>query len=205
MFSQTEVEPWGNITGIRIEGQLMEFETNISVVQKDWSQINATGKERQRPKYSRKGDEPIISSNIDSLYFTETVADAAKGNANVNIQLTSKADMPIEGVYYSFMLPYEDYANGSVQLNNLKAVNLSLPPDALNKYLETPATSIQFIGKNRQLKISFESATTIIVRNGDEKNKIFLQVFIPLQTGDLKIGQTVAKKFSIHASGLIEK
>jgi hypothetical protein len=41
VFGQTEAEPWGNITGIRIDGQLMAFESNISVVQKDWAQVTA--------------------------------------------------------------------------------------------------------------------------------------------------------------------
>jgi len=78
VFSQIEIAPWGNITGIIIDGQLMEFESNLSVVQKDWSHITATGKERQRPKYTRNGDEQIVSTNIDSLYFTEVVRDAGK-------------------------------------------------------------------------------------------------------------------------------
>lgn len=203
LFSQTEVEPWGNITGIRIDGQLMEFETNISIVQKDWSQVKATAKERQRPKFSREGDKQIISSNIDSLYFTETVADAGKGIADVNIQLMPKANMSVEGIYYSFMLPADDYADGTVQPDNLKAVKLGAT--TLNTYLQTPAKSIQFITKNHQLKVTFENPVTIIIKNGQDKNKKFIQVFVPLQTGNLESGQTIAKTFSIKASGRIDK
>jgi hypothetical protein len=39
---------WGNLTGIRVEGQLMEFESSLRVVEKGWQHYNATGKERQR-------------------------------------------------------------------------------------------------------------------------------------------------------------
>ena len=40
--AQAELQPWGNLAGIRIDGQLMEFETNISVVKRGWSAIAAT-------------------------------------------------------------------------------------------------------------------------------------------------------------------
>jgi len=203
VFGQTEAEPWGNITGIRIDGQLMAFESNISVVQKDWAQVTATAKEKQRPKYSRKGDAQIISSNIDSLYFTETVTDSGKGAANVLINLKSRADMPLEGVYYSFLLPENVYGNGNIQLDNLKPV--AFTSASLHTYLQTPAMSIQFITKNQQLKIYFETPVTIIVKNNQDKDKKIIQIFIPLQAGTLANGQTVSKAFSIQASGLTDK
>jgi hypothetical protein len=202
---QTEVEPWGNITGIRIEGQLMEFESNISVVQKDWSSVKATAKERQRPKYTRKQDAQVISSNIDSLYFTETVTDTGKGLANVLLDLKPKADMSLEGVYYSFMLAEDVYGKGTIQLNNSTPAALTGSPEALNTYLQTPASSIQFISKNQQLKIIFETPVSLIIKSRQEKDKKIIQVFVPLQTGSLANGQTITKSFSIQASGLIEK
>src|SRR5450432_1965559 len=107
LHSQTEAEPWGNITGIRIDGQLMEFESNISLVQKDWNRITATAKEKQRPKYHRKGNAQIINSNLDRPYFTETLTDSAKRTTHVALDMNSKPDMTVQGVYYSFMLPGE--------------------------------------------------------------------------------------------------
>ncbi len=53
-YSQTEMEPWGNITGIRVNGQLMDFETSLQVVSNDWKSVKATALERQRPKYGAK-------------------------------------------------------------------------------------------------------------------------------------------------------
>ncbi len=205
LFSQTEVEPWGNITGIRIDGQLLKFETQINLVQKDGSRILTTGKERQRPKYSRKGNTQIISSNLDSLYFTQTVSDKGNGGAEVNIALAARADISAEGIYYSFLLPMEDYSNGSIQLDHLKAVHFSAPPAVLLTYLENPAKSIQFICKNRQLKLNFREATHIVIKNTSGKNDTFIRVWVPLHTGDLKNKQTLVKSFTIHTSGLIDR
>ncbi len=74
-FSQTEMEPWGNITGIRVNGQLMDFETSLQVVSNDWKRVKATALERQRPKYRRRGDAQIVTTQIDSFYFVETVTE----------------------------------------------------------------------------------------------------------------------------------
>ncbi len=135
LCGQAEIEPWGNFTGIRIDGQLMEFETNISVVQSDWSLINETAKEKQRPKYTREGNTQIVSSNIDSLYFTQKVTDTKKGTADISLQLNANADMSVQGVYYSFILPAEYYADGSIRLDKRKPVKLSSDSVAMNKYL----------------------------------------------------------------------
>ena len=74
LFSQTEVEPWGNIKEIRIDSQLMEFESNLSVVKKGWSGIEVTGKEKQRPKLyphlhfgSLKIGLPIITFTLTTI------------------------------------------------------------------------------------------------------------------------------------------
>ncbi len=53
--AQAELMPWGDLTGIRIQGQLMEFKTNLNVVGKDWSDIKSSGKELQRPRFTGPG------------------------------------------------------------------------------------------------------------------------------------------------------
>ena len=36
-YAQTEVEAWGNLKGIRISGQLINFESSIDMINTDWS------------------------------------------------------------------------------------------------------------------------------------------------------------------------
>src|ERR1019366_6004233 len=84
-FAQTEVEPWGNITGMRIGGQLIPFESNLSVVENNWSVIKSTAQEHQRPKYMRDGNKQIITTKIDSVNFTETIEDSKDGTAKVDV------------------------------------------------------------------------------------------------------------------------
>lgn len=182
-FGQAELQPWGNMNGIRIDGHLVEFESNISVVQKNWTDIKATGKEKQRPRYSRKGNQQIVTTNIDSLDFTETVEDAGKGGANINVQLTSKADVPLEGVFFALSLPGNSSAESS----------------------KAPVKTAQFGTKQNGFTLTFAEPTSFIVRKHNDKGKQVQQVFIPIQTGDLKKGQQISKAFSIKAEGIIDK
>jgi hypothetical protein len=201
-FSQTEVEPWGNITGIRVDGQLMEFETNISLVQKDWSHIEATAKERQRPKFNRSGDAQIITTNIDSLYISEVVTDESKGEAKVQVRLDAKASIPVEGVYLGLSLPDSFYGGGTIQLNSLKPFKLYSDSASLSKYLQTEATAVRFSSPLRQMTIIFKKPVRMVYKPGDKKA---LQFLIPIQTGDLANGESITADFNINASGVIDR
>ena len=125
VFSQTEVAPWGNITGIRTDGQLMKFETRLALVKKGWTGITATGKEKQKPAYMRKGDQQIVATSVDSLNFTQVVEETGKGVARVTVQFTARADMLLEGVYFCLSLPQADYGNGTIRINRREPVTLA--------------------------------------------------------------------------------
>jgi hypothetical protein len=78
MNAQTEVMAWGNITGIRIDGQLMEFESSLRVAGREWTAVNATGKERQRPRYDREGDTQTVTTEVGSVKVLQVVNGTAE-------------------------------------------------------------------------------------------------------------------------------
>ena len=205
LFAQPQVQPWGNMQGIRIDGQLMPFETSLSVVKKNWSTVQSTGKERQNPSYMRKGSQQIIATSIDSFYFKETINEAGKGNAKVSVQLNAKAAASIEGVYFTLSVADEYYADGSIQVNNLAPIKLSAGETALATYLQTPATSVQFISSSRQVKIIFTEATSVSLKKNKDKGFKGMQLFIPLLKGDVINGQSATKDFTIKTNGVIDK
>ena len=43
-FAQPEVMAWGNISGIRVDGQLMELGSSLCVARPDWSGVTRTGR-----------------------------------------------------------------------------------------------------------------------------------------------------------------
>ena len=48
LYAQTELTPWGNITGIRNRGQLFTFETSMGLIGLNVTDSQFTGKEMQR-------------------------------------------------------------------------------------------------------------------------------------------------------------
>ena len=204
VHAQTELAPWGNITGIRIDGQLMKFETYIAVVKKGWTRIKATGKERQRPRYNRNGNQQVVNTNIDSLYFIETVTDIGKSSAAVRVQLTSKSNDTLEGIYFTISVPGEQYAGGNITINDLQPVKLAGPEAVLDQYLQTPANRILFSAPGRQLQFSFKQPVRLLIKNpaGNNKNR---RVFIPIHEGAITNGASAEFACTIKTSGEIDK
>lgn len=201
---QVQLEPWGNLEGIRVDGQLFQMESNLTIIKSD-SQVLYTAKEKQRPHFERNGNNQIVTTQIDSTYFKETVSDLGKGKAGINIEVSSKADQSLKGIFFTIFLPYEISSNGSLKLNNLKPLPLGGQEMHFQKYLEDPAQSIQFVSKKAQYKILFTEPTQITIKTIQTESGKRLQVFIPVEKGDMQYGQMAVKNFSIEASGTIDK
>jgi len=109
-FSQAELQAWGNITGIRVQGELMGFESSLRVVGNSWSSVTATGKEQQSPKFSRDSlGRQVVITQLGGISFTETVADAGPGIAIVTIRYLSTRDTSIAGSFFCIRLSKADY------------------------------------------------------------------------------------------------
>ena len=132
-LAQPEVEPWGNFNGIRVDGQLMEFHTSIKTLSAD-GKTNATAKERQNPKYRRDGNRQIITSHLDSLYFTETIEDAGAGKARITITTTAHAAIIGSTASYALDLP----PNPTVVIQPVSAT-ITAPLRRLTIRLDKPA------------------------------------------------------------------
>lgn len=200
-FSQTEVQPWGNIMAIRIDGQPVNFESSLRVVYNNWSGIHATGRERQRPKYERQGAQQIITTAIDSIHFTEIVEDGGKGTAKINIQASATANRNIEGVFFALSLPDEYNANATVKTDNNKAISLA---DTTNRNSISATKSIAFIAPQQQILVTFNEPTSIILKKENSKGQTHMVAYLPIQLGDIAKGQTANKTFTIKASGTVD-
>lgn len=199
---QAEVQAWSNITGIRVDGELMEFETSLRVVSEDWFAISSTGKERQRPSYARRGGRQIVSTRIDSVFFTQEVVNVGRGAAHAMVEVTSRADTSLAGVYFSIRIPGERYGNGSIELIDLAELPLSEAreggPDEL---LRVVARGLRIEAPGRSLEITTEEPSSIVVRReggGDA------QIYFALASGALADGQTARKTFALRADGQID-
>jgi hypothetical protein len=208
LYAQPEVMAWGNLTGIRVDGQLMEFESSLRVVGKDWLSITATGKERQQPKYDRGGKKQTITTGIRGFRFSEIVDEGGKGTAVVSITTSAEKDTLLEGVFFCIDLPEKFYSNASVRQKMGSATgrliaNLATVSASNNaKPLKIASEGIIVKSELRQLEIGFDSKNTVFIRKEPANNNI--QIYIGLLGQTVKKGQEVQKVFTVKVTGAID-
>lgn len=195
--AQTEVMAWGNLTGIRVEGQLMEFETSLMVAGSDWTNLNATGKEKQRPKYQRDGNTQTVRTELGGVQFVQDVKENGRGSAKVTVSATAKADTTLQGVYFSMELPARYYANAIVRLNGSKTLQVS---DLSGKSYSV--THIRIEAEKRQIDLALDSKSQIILRKLPDDSGV--KVLVTLMGPKLVKNQNHLKEITITASGQID-
>ena len=200
--AQTEVMAWGNLTGIRILGELIEFETSFRVVEKDWSRMDFTGRERQPTKFSRSGNIAKVNSSVQCVSFEQTVEDKyietvfkstdisltpkerilsdEKDFESTAVSLSFQSDTTrkVEGVYYCFELPANRYADAHVNIEKKQ---------------------IDIYSNSREITLKFSSNVNAFVRE-EAGNKV---LYIQLLNGNLKKGTKGNLDFTINAFGSI--
>lgn len=190
--AQAELQPWGNLTGIRKNGQLFEFESAICVVRMGEKSTIETRKEEQQPKYTRNVKNQVVNTAIDSILISETVSEAGNGKAKVNLKVTAKKDEAVQGVYLKLKLPTV-YNNGTVGLNNASPVSIT-PLNGIAK-------EISLSSGNQQLKLSFADALPVSIEKSDNG----FVLLIPIQTGNMASGQIAGREIMLTVDGEINR
>jgi O-glycosyl hydrolase len=197
---------WGNITGISMEGQLMEFESNLRVIGKDGSVIGATGRERQRPKYHRDGQTQTVTTELGGIRFLEAVTDNGVGKARVSVTSTALKDTVIDGAYFCLDIPDIYYSAGTLQFisgkTKSKPIDLAGLPSLNEKQHIKSADGVYFYSENRRIEISFNLISSVFICRKDESAGY--RLYIRLLGPEIKKGVDVKKELSITVSGKID-
>ncbi len=196
-YSQAEVQPWGNITGIRKDGQLFEFESAIMVTK--GTRFISTGRERQQPRFKRNGDDQEVLTRIDSLYFKETVKDIGPGTIQVTVNTLSHAESDFDGVFFCLNFTGNDYAHGTVRFIDDKGL---LQPLADGNSKAT-ATGFEFNSASRHFKVVFNQPAMVKVHANAGQNGY--QLYIALKLDGAHKDESIQQTFVINASGDIDK
>ena len=206
-YAQTELQAWGNITGIRIQGELMGFESSIRVVGNQWSSVTATGKEKQSPKFNRDSmGRQVVITSLGSIGLTETVTDLSEGKASVSIKSISHSDTSITGTFFCISIPLKEFGQGTLRFDKGQPVSIaSLKADSLGELMRIQAVELNINAAKRQLNIGWEKKGLVLVRMESKTKDEVLELYFPLQSGNLKAGQLDEKTFLLRASGEIDK
>jgi O-glycosyl hydrolase len=221
--AQPEVMAWGNLTGLRIDGHLLELSTSLCVAQPELAGISCTGREKQQNSYSRNGKLETVTvqmraprefreptGNGWTMAAKEIVEDTGPGTAKVTVEFTSPEDANVGGAFLGIELPATVFSGGSVQLIEpdppvAAATSLAAGPADQNEYLRAIARGAHFVSRTRQIEVTFDEPTQIIVRDDRRKGSYHLQVLLSVLTGKTTAGQTARKAFSFKVTGEIDR
>ncbi len=222
-FAQPEVMAWGNLTGLRVEGHLLEISTSICVAQPELAGITCTGREKQQNSYTRNGKVETVTvqmraaresrdaqGNGWTMAATETVEDTGPGTAKVTLAFTSPEDAEVGGAFLGIELPAPIFSGGAVELiepDPPAAATASLAAGAAdqNEYLRATARGARFVSRTRQIEVRFDEPTQIIVRDDRRKGSYHLQVLLAVLTGKTTAGQSGTKVFTFKVTGEIDR
>jgi hypothetical protein len=204
LFAQTEVMAWGNITGIRVEGQLMEFESSLRVVGKDWGRISSTGKERQRPRYDREGEAQMVNTDLGGFRFSQTVKENGTGSALVTVSVAADKDTLINGVYFCVAVPSKYYSEATIRVNgSSKKQKLSDKVSASDKVKSFAAKSLVVESEKQQLALTFNASSPVIIRKDGENSGY--QIYVGLMGPEIRKEQKAQRDITIQATGRIDR
>ena len=197
-FAQTEVMAWGNMTGIRVDGELMEFESSFRVVETDWSRIYFTARERNTTNFVRTDGIAKVNSSVRFVTFEQTVEDKSRGTVAVALSYQSDTTRRIEGAFYCFELPAKRYAAGTVKIGNTAIAVSGLIEDSKQLKMAS-GRQITIEAPGRNIKIDFSSTVSAFVRK-EAGNAV---VYVQLLNGNQRKGAKGRLNFTITATGNI--
>jgi hypothetical protein len=199
--AQAELAPWGNLSGIRRGGQLMEFQTGLQVVKDKGSEVQSSGKEKQRPKYERRGQTQVVQTTIGRFSFTEEVTDRADGSVSVKVRTEAMDNDTPVGVYFSIELSHSIYAGATFRADGKKAVPLNSVQE-IEKLLRQPLRNLRISSPQRQLVITLDEPAVLLVNSNAGKNGV-VQFRIPVHTGTVAKGSVAEKTIFLDARGVV--
>ena len=69
------------------------------------------------------GNNQIVTTELDSIGFTETVSDSGDNIAKVNVKVKAIADTTLTGAFLGFDLPAEDFSGAKIELIEFVSIN----------------------------------------------------------------------------------
>lgn len=117
----TEVMAWSNMTGVRVEGELIDFESTLRVGTPG-GEIESTGREKQNGvQYKREGlsQQTQITMKKDGTRFRQTVTDVDKSTVKLAWGVT--AGKPSDGsAYFCMSFAPKNYSDAKFKISGKK-------------------------------------------------------------------------------------
>ena len=159
--THTEVMAWSNITGVRMNGELVDFESTLRTGNPD-GYIEKTGRERQNNvRYRREGASQIVNIPLHGAHFTQTVTDT--DHQTVHLEWIVEADETInEGAYFCITFSGENYDDAEVVIKGRK---------------------ISITSPSRTIKLEFDRSIKAFTRKEGDGTTVYMTLMQNLRKG----------------------
>lgn len=160
----TEVMAWSNITGVRMDGELVDFESTLRVGNPD-TYVEKTGRERQNNvRYHREDASQIVDIPLHGAHFTQKVTDI--DTETVYLEWTAEADETLdEGAYFCMTFSGDNYTDASFRIR---------------------AREISATSSTRKVSLKFDRKVKAFIRNEREGTTIYVTLLPSLRKGEKK-------------------
>ncbi len=168
----SEVMAWSNITGVRLDGELIDFESALCVGIPG-GEIEKSGRERQQNvRYRREGRTQIVDIPLHGAHFHQEVTDIKE--RQVEIKLNVVADETLrEGAFFSMAFAPKYYADAKIKTSGKKVTVAS---------------------KERNLTLVFNRKVNTLLREEQDSKVLYVTLMPTLDKGkkaDLEVLLTV--------------
>ena len=218
LTAQPLLQAWGNLDGIRVEGQLMELNSSLRLEalsmeldERGKMMVDSTGgylqtyKEAQRPQYQREGNTQVVKSALGGVNFTQQVTHLGKGEVKLTIGFKAEEKVSSQGAFLFFRLPGAFYSRGALKANTN---DREMEIEKLVKTGETytiNAGNLRLTTSKRDLEVKLDREINWKLQkanNGD------LEVYLPVlsaKNGKLKKGAECELTATITVNGEIDR
>ena len=155
----TEVMAWSNITGVRLEGELIDFESTLRVGVPG-GEIESTGREKQnRIRYNRDSATQTTITPMHGAVITQTVTDVDMSTVNLTWSVEAVETLD-EGVYFCMTLTPKYYSDATIK---------------------TSGRNITIKAPERNISLRFNKSVKAFVREEDGNKVIYITLMPSLK------------------------
>lgn len=169
--SQPLAAPWGNLVGIEIQGQRMNFESSLRAVNPDWSGFVQSSKYNWEgtPSFTLQGKTYRCSHFLmgTKLDYVTKITDTGRGRARVDLRVELGAKLPMAGAYFCIDLPARDYLGARIEwigADSQPVGVLANHPGSMDAIAQLRAKGFRVVGAHRSIEVIADRPTTLILR-----------------------------------------
>lgn len=160
----TEVMAWSNITGVRLEGELIDFESTLRVGTPG-GKMEKSGREKQKNiKYLREGKSQTTVTPMHGAEFVQKVTDIDMSTVRLNWKAEAKENLS-EGAYFCMSFGPKYYATAKIHVSGKK---------------------VTVIAPERRITLLFEKAVPMTVRQEDGCKVLYVTLLPFLKKGQVE-------------------